>query len=143
MELPEQRFVINTIEAFGYISIQDPFGLLIDADIDGSNRIPGRASRSTSIAVRLETSFPLGFERHGDQGLEGSVDDGRDTSRPLLVRCRFGYPNPPDGLCLVVQSQGVDQGQSLVGREGFPSVNPRRFLPLVILSDPTYCQQSC
>ena len=113
MYLPEQGFVINTVEAFCYISIEDPFGLLIDADIGGSNRIPGRASRSKSIAIRFKTSFPLRFERYVDQCLECSVEDGRDASRPLLVRCRFGYPDPSDGLRLLVQSQGVDQGQSL------------------------------
>ena len=81
--------------------------------------------------------------RHFDQGLECAVEDGRETSRPFLVRCQFGYPDPSDGLCLVMEVQGVGQGQSLGWREGCPSVNPRRLLALVILRDPTYCSQFC
>lgn len=135
--------MINTVEAFGSLGIQNPCGLLIDADIDGSNRIPGRASRSQSVTVWFKARFPLWFERHVDQCLECSVEDCRDTSRPFLVRCRFGYPDPSDGLCLVMELQGVGQGQSLGWREGFPSVNPSRLLALVILRDPTYGSPFC
>src|SRR5713101_5018615 len=141
VDLSEQSFVINTVEAFGSIGIQNPCGLLVDADIDGSNRIPGRASRSQSVTVWCKARFPLWLKRHFDQSLEGSVKNGRDTERPLLVRCRFGYPDPSDGLCRVVESPGVDQGQSLGWREGLPAVNPSRLLALVILRDPTYCYQ--
>lgn len=79
VELAEQGGVVNAVEAFGYISIQHPFGLLVDAHIDCSNRIPGRASWSKSVAVGFKTRFPLGLKRHFHQRLEGSVEDGRDA----------------------------------------------------------------
>jgi hypothetical protein len=104
VDLSAQRFVINTVEACGSLGIQNPCGLLVDADIHCSHRIPGRASRSQSVTVWCKARFPLWLERHCDHSVQCSVNDCRDTSRPLLVRCRFGYPHPSDGLCLVVES---------------------------------------
>ena len=66
VEFPQQRVVVDTIKAFGYVGIQDPFGFLVDADIDGSDRIPGGASRSKAVAVGFKARFPLGCKCHGD-----------------------------------------------------------------------------
>lgn len=53
--------MVDAVKAFGDVGVQHPFGFLVDADIDGSNRIPRGASRSKAIAVRLKAGFPLRF----------------------------------------------------------------------------------
>jgi hypothetical protein len=53
--------MVDAVDAVGDVGIQPPVGLLVDEDIDGSQRLPRGASRSTAIAVRLKAGFPVGF----------------------------------------------------------------------------------
>jgi len=80
MEFGKEGLLIDTVEAFFDISIQDIFGLFVDARIDSCNRIMAGASWAAAVAIGFELGFPCGFEgqlghclpcavlHNGDQG---------------------------------------------------------------------------
>ncbi len=51
----------DAIETFFDIGIQHILGFLVDADIDGVNRIVTGTSWSKTITIRLELCLPFGF----------------------------------------------------------------------------------
>ncbi|HEV3263109.1 MAG TPA: hypothetical protein VG013_40115, partial [Gemmataceae bacterium] len=125
--------MVDAVEAFRNISIQNVLRTLLDTLEDRFHRIMTGASRSESIAVRLELGFPFGFQRELDQRLQCSVREGWNAERPLFVGSGFGNPDSTGGLRLDIQIQGGYQDESFLGFEGCYAVYAGGFLTLVVL----------
>ena len=102
VDFGEEGCLINPVEAFFDVSIQDIFGFMAHGCEQSFDGILTGASRSKAIAVWGKACFPFGFERAFDQCLASAVMYGRDVisrlyilSRPLWERSRSGIPFTP------------------------------------------------
>jgi hypothetical protein len=100
MEFGEEGVMIDAVEAFFDVSIQDIFGLFVDARVDGCDRIMAGASWSEAVAIRFELGFPFGFEGELGHCLPCAVLDDGDAQRPFVLGVGFRNPDPADGLGL-------------------------------------------
>jgi site-specific DNA recombinase len=87
-ELAYQGGVVDAIEAFGHIRLQDPCRFLVELDRDRADRIPGPTSRAKAIASGCEPGFPFRLQRLCDHALLGPIRDGGDLHSTLPH-----YPN--------------------------------------------------
>ena len=109
VELVQQSFMVDAVETFGNIGVQHEFRLAVQAVPNSYNRIMGGTSWSKPIAVRLELSFPRGFQCEQQQCLGGAVVHRRNTEGSLLIRTGFGNPDPSGGLRFTGQPDGAHQ----------------------------------
>jgi hypothetical protein len=101
------------------------------------------ASRAKSITIWLKHAFPFWFQTHFGKGLFGTVKHGENAQRSaFILLAGLGDPNAADGPGLlgfpVFRVNLISQGQSLFWGERFNSIDPCRFLALVILGYPSY-----
>jgi hypothetical protein len=73
VEFGDKRLVTNPIKAFFDVRVQDVFVLLVDAGMNGLNRIVTRASWSEAVAIGLELRLPLRFQSEFRQGLSSAI----------------------------------------------------------------------
>jgi hypothetical protein len=73
VEFGDKCLVTNPIKAFFNVCIQDVFVLLVDAGMNGLNRIVTRASWTEAVAVGLELRLPFRFQGEFRQGLAGAI----------------------------------------------------------------------
>ena len=126
--------MINPVEAFFDVGIQNVFGFMADDRENGCDRIVTGPARSEAVAVGGKACFSFGFEHTVGQRLEGAVVYGGDTQRPHVVGPRFWYPYPTHRCGFVTQGQGLSQRQPLRGGEGFDPIHACRFFPLIMCS---------
>jgi hypothetical protein len=65
--------MINPVEAFCDVGIQNVFGFMADERENGFDRIVTGPTRSAAVAVGCKACFPGGFEHPVGQRLEGAV----------------------------------------------------------------------
>ena len=126
--------MIDPVEAFFDVGIQNVFGFMADDRENGCDRIVTGPARSEAVAVGGKACFSFGFEHTVGQRLEGAVVYGGDTQRPHVVGPRFWYPYPTHRCGFVTQGQGLSQRQPLRGGEGFDPIHACRFFPLIMCS---------
>jgi hypothetical protein len=115
VELVQEGFMVNAIEAFRNIRIQNVFRRLLDALENRFDGIMTGTSRSKSITVRLEPGFPFGFQGEFHQCLPCSVGEGGNAERPLFVGSRLGDPDPTGRLGLGIEIDMGNQEESFLG----------------------------
>jgi hypothetical protein len=71
--------MVDFVEAFFEVGVEDEFGFEANVIEDGFNGIVGTASGSETVRVWLEDRFPLRFQRLFDQRLPGAVKHRGDT----------------------------------------------------------------
>src|SRR5262249_51714521 len=79
VDLFEYGCMINPVEAFFDVGIQNVFGFMADDREHGCDRIVTGPARSEAVAVGGKACFPFGFEHTVGQRLAGAVVDGGDT----------------------------------------------------------------
>jgi len=122
------------VEACCDVCVQHILGLVADRIENSFERVVAGASRTEPETVRLETSFPFGFQGKPRQRLSGAVVQGRDAKRSLFRRgARFGNPDPANGACPQMRRQASGQIHSLVGDEALDPVYASSFLTPVVL----------
>jgi hypothetical protein len=104
--------VVDGINACGDVRLQHPCRFLVDRDIDGSHRLPGAPSRTTTITVRFTWCFPCRFPGVCDDALCGTIRHGRYPQWAWLVRAGLGNVDPSSWRRFPVERQGVGQGQA-------------------------------
>src|SRR6266852_415343 len=133
------------IEAPFYICIVDKLWFVYNGLIDHFDRIMARASWSKSVAIWLKLGLPFWFESHLSQCLLASFEHRRNTKRTFFVFPWFGYPDSPYwfGFALfpVLQMYLFCHDKALPRRNGSHSIHSCRFLALVILCHPSYCEE--
>jgi len=125
--------VLESVEAFGDVCIQDVFRLLVDAFVDGFDRVVAGPSGAESVTVGFEVGFPFRFQRKGCERLLRSGFHCWDTEGSLFFGAGFGDPNPAHGLGLVSEAEDGGKAKSLRWGEGFDPIHPSGSLTLVIL----------
>jgi hypothetical protein len=141
VDFGQEGVVVDAVEAFRDVSIQDVLRLVSDLLKNCLDGIMAGPSRSEAVGVGLETRFPLRFENQLDQRLCCSFGHRGNAQRPLFLRAGLGYPYPTHRLGWSLQVQVRDQGPPLMGFQGNNPIDPRCLLALVVLSDTTYRQQ--
>ena len=99
--------MMDAVEALFDVSIQDIFGLFIDAGIESCHRIMTGASWSKAVALGCKRGFPFGFEGECGDGLPCAVLPNGDAQRPLVFGVGLGYPDPADWLGLAGEVEGA------------------------------------
>ena len=135
----------DVIEALPYICIQDVFILVLDIFKYGFNRILTGPSWSKSIAVWFEFGFPFWFQGQFGQGLTCPFLHGGNAEWSLLILPRLRDIDPSDWLGFGRPSLRVNafgQVKSLCWGDGLYAIDSRRLLALIVLRDPSYCEQS-
>src|SRR6516165_509302 len=135
VQLVQQGFVVDPIEAFGDIRIQDVLGAVLDARVNGLKRVVAGSSWSKAVAVRLELGFPFGLQGERHQRLRGTIVDGWNAERPLLVAAGFGNPDATDRLWPGIQVEGVDQGRAVFRFEAGDAIDAGSVFAAVVLAD--------
>src|SRR4051812_21160305 len=95
----QEPLLVDVVKASTNVSIKYPFAasLMRYSRMDGSDGVHRAASRPETIGVRLEASFPFGFQGRFDNGLHHSVlhrRDARSTLPPHLHRLRDSSRSP-------------------------------------------------
>ncbi len=117
IDFGQKRILINSIETFFDVCVQDILVLFGDGIENRLNRIVTGATWSEAIAVGFKARFPFGFKRQLDQRLAGSVGHGGNAQWPLFARLAcFGYPDPAHGMGLTIEAKGPCQLQAFRGR---------------------------
>jgi len=130
----------NSIEAFRDVGIKHEFGLLFDALENGFHRIVGRASRSKSLTVGLETDFPFWFEGQFGKRLCSPIPHDGHPQAALFRGSTLGYPDAANEAGLGLEMQDQNKSHPPCWREVFHAVNPGCFLAPVILRHLPYCE---
>jgi hypothetical protein len=130
--------MVDPVEAFCHVGIEDIFGFMAHGREHGFDRIVTGSARTKSRAVGFKTRFPFRLERGFDQGLEGTVCHHGDAEGPLLDRVGCRDPDPADRLGFLPKPQGVDQCESLGGRQCFDPVDTRGLLAVMLLGHLPY-----
>src|SRR6266511_5996540 len=94
------------VEAGGDVGVEDVLRPAMSGVEDRSERVVAGASGAEPVAVRLEASLPLGFERQPRKRLSRAVVHRGDAEWARFRLAGLGDPNSADGASARLRRQG-------------------------------------